>query len=318
MLVTGASGFVGRPLVAALAAAGLAVRAATRSAVRFPAGVEPAVVPDFTQPVDWDPLLRGIDAVVHAAGLAHADSARIPVGTFDRVNRVATQQLAMAASRAGVAHFVFVSSVRAQIGASAEHVLRETDAPRPTDRYGRSKLEAEAAVRAAGVPFTILRPVVIYGPEAKANFRLLVRLASLPIPLPFAAFAHRRSILCIDNLISAILFVLSHRTTIGETFLIADPVPVTLRDLIVMLRQAQGRKPGLVAVPPRLLRLALTVLGQAHLWDRISGELAVDTGKLEALGWRPAVDTKAGLAAALHGLANGPGRQWLAPRDANG
>ena len=302
ILVTGACGFVGRPLVAALADAGYAVRAATRSPAAFPPGIEAVGVPDFTEPVDWDAILRGIDLVVHTAGLAHADSSEFPAGMFDRVNRIATHELAAAAARAGVKHFIFISSVRAQVGASAAHALRETDEPRPTDRYGRSKLDAEVAVRASGVPFTILRPVVIYGPHAKANIRLLVRLASLPIPLPFAAFDNRRSILSVDNLISAILFALNNRTTMGETFLIADPVPVALRDIFAMLRRAQGRKPRLVPIPPGLIRLGLIALGQGHLWERIGGELVVDTGKFEALGWRPAVDTDAGLAAVLHGL----------------
>jgi UDP-glucose 4-epimerase len=301
ILVTGASGFVGRPLVAALAAAGYAVRATARSPAAMPPGVELTLVPDFAGPVDWDPILRGIDLVVHAAGLAHADSSEIPAGTFDRINRATTQELAGAAARAGVTGFVFISSVRAQVGASAQHVLRETDEPRPTDRYGRSKLDAEAAVRASGVPYTILRPVVIYGPHAKANIRLLIRLASLPLPLPFAAFGNRRSILSVDNLVSVVLFALDEPTARGGTFLVADPVPVTLPDIFAMLRRAQGRSPGLFSVPPRLFRLALTVLGQSHLWERIGDELVVDTSKLVSLGWHPAVDTYRGLAAARLG-----------------
>jgi nucleoside-diphosphate-sugar epimerase len=299
VLVTGASGFLGRPLVSALAHANYAVRAATRQTLSFPSGVERAFAPDFTHPVDWDPLLRGIDVVIHAAGLAHADSSEIPDAAFDRINRVTTKDLANASSRAGVKHFVFISSVRAQIGASADHVLTENDEPRPTDAYGRSKLGAEIAVRAAGVPFTILRPVVIYGPDARANIRLLVRLASYPVPLPFAGFNNRRSFLAIDNLVSAILFTLRNPAAIGETYLVADPAPVTIRELFVMLRKAQGRRPGLVYIPAALFRIGLIALGYRPLWDRIGGELVVDTGKLEAIGWRPTVDTHGGLAATL-------------------
>ena len=276
------------------------MRAATRLPTEFPPGVERALVPDFNLRVDWDAILRGVRLVVHTAGLAHADSSGIPAHLFDRINRIATQDLAQAAARAGVAHFVFISSVRAQIGASAPHVLHEEHEPRPTDRYGRSKLDAELAVREAGVPFTIIRPVVIYGPEAKANIRLLIRLASLPLPLPFAAFGNRRSILGIDNLVSAILFALGRPKTIGETYLIADPDPVALRDIFGMLRRARGRRPGLLYVPPALFRLALTALGHRYLWERIGDELVVDTRKFESLGWRPVVDTYDGLAAMLH------------------
>ena len=304
--------------MAALAEAGYGVRAATRSPAAFPPEVEQIVVPDFTRPIDWDPVLRGVDLVVHTAGLAHADSSEIPIDRFDRINRIATQELAGAAARAGVAHFVFISSVRAQIGASAHHVLREKDEPRPTDRYGRSKLDAEMAVRAAGVPSTIIRPVVIYGPGAKANIRLLIRLASSPFPLPFAAFDNRRSILGVDNLVSAILFALRNPATIGETFLIADPAPVALRDILAMLRLARGRRPGLVYVPPALFRFTLTVLGLRYLWERIGDELVVDTGKFQSLGWRPAVDTFEGLAAMLRDAAGSAPDPQVAPRGASG
>jgi UDP-glucose 4-epimerase len=178
-------------------------------------------------------------------------------------------------------------------------MLREADDPRPTDSYGRSKLDAESAVGAAGVPFTIVRPVVIYGANAKANIRLLFRLAASPLPLPFAGFNNRRSILSVDNLVSAILFALNTPATIGETYLVADRTPVTLRELFTMLRRAQGRRPRLVPIPPKLFRLALTVFGLGRLWERIGDELVVDTSKLESLGWHPAVDTYDGLAAAL-------------------
>ena len=304
VLVTGASGFVGRPLVDGLVAAGYAVRAATRSVTAFPTAVDRVIVPDFTLPIDWAPILRGVGVVIHAAGLAHADSSEFPADRFDCVNRVATQQLASAAARAGVARFVFVSSVRAQTGASASHALREDDAPHPTDPYGRSKLDAEVAVRAAGVPFTIMRPVVIYGRDAKANVRLLVRLASSRLPLPFAGFGNRRSMLAVENLVSAILFALEHQETVGETFLIADTEPVALRDIFGKLRRARGRAPRLVNVPPAFVRLALTSVGLRSLWERIGNELVVDTSKFASLGWRPAIDTDRGLAAMLQDPAH--------------
>ena len=300
VLVTGASGFVGRPLLDALIRAGYAVRAATRNAdTAFATSVERVLVPDFVNDVDWDAILPGIDFVVHAAGLAHADASEIPEAQFDRINRIATQGLSEAAARAGAKRFVFISSVRAQTGASTSRVLHEDDEPRPTDAYGRSKLAAELAVRASGVPFTILRPVVIYGPNARANIHSLVRLASLPLPLPFAGLTNRRSLLGVDNLISAVLFALANPATAGETFLVADPHPPTIQEIFTMLRRAQGRRPGLIHVPANVIRLGLRAVGCGPLWHRIGGELVVDTGKLEAVGWHPPVDTFSGLAKAL-------------------
>ena len=77
-----------------------------------------------------------------------------------------------AAKAIGIRHLVFISSIRGQSGPSSDAILRESDPPCPTDAYGRSKLAAEDAVRAAGVPFTILRPVLIYGPGVKAISRV--------------------------------------------------------------------------------------------------------------------------------------------------
>ena len=178
ILVTGASGFIGRALVADLAAAGHSVRAAMRQpADVFPRPVEVVAVSDLTRPVEWRALLKGVETVVHLAGVTHA-APDVAEDVYDRVNRLATAELANAARSIGIKRLVFMSSIRAQCGPSSAQTLRETDAARPTDAYGRSKLAAEEAVRAAQVPFTILRPVLIYGPGVKGNLARLVESRS--------------------------------------------------------------------------------------------------------------------------------------------
>ncbi len=304
ILVTGASGFVGQPLVRALVRAGYAVRAATRRSVSFPSSVDPVIVPDFANPIDWEPILRGVDIVIHAGGYAHAD--RPDEEYANRVNSMATGELARAAARAGVERFLFISSVRAQTGASASGLVKEEDEAHPTDTYGRSKLTAELGVRAAGVPFTILRPVVIFGPRARANFGIIVRLASSPLPLPLAGFDTPRSVLGIDNLISVILFVLNNPAAVDETYLVADPEPVTVRELFTMLREVQGRRPRLVYIPPKLFQIPLTLVNRKHLWERLAGKLVVDTSKLQSLGWHPPVKTFDGLRS-IFSTENGEG-----------
>ena len=296
VLVTGATGFCGRPLVARLAAAGHAVRAAVRRAPTppFPAGVEIALHGDLGEPVDWAPLLAGVDAVVHLAAVAHI-TRDIPDDRYDRVNHRATAELARAAQRAGIRHVVFVSSIRAQCGPAADHVLTEADMARPTDAYGRSKLAAEGALAAAGVPFTILRPVLVYGPGLKGNLAMLARLAALPIPLPFARFANRRSLVGVDNLIGAIVFALDTPATHGETYVVADPQPITLADIVGALRPSGA--PRLFALPQGLVAAAVRMVAGADAWDRLSGELMAFPGKLMAAGWSPVPDTKAALKA---------------------
>ena len=295
VLVTGASGFVGRPLVDALLRAGYAVRAVTRRQTSFPDSVEVVIIPDLKNPIDWSPILQGVDIIVHLAGPAHSKIPENAYSEFDQVNWLATQRLADATKEVAIERFVYISSVRAQVGASAVQAVREQDEPRPTNQYGRSKLAAEQAIRASGVPFTIFRPVVIYGPHPKGNMKTVVQLARSSIPLPVMNFTSRRSVLGVENLISAIIFALNNPITIGETYLVADPKPVTIGEMLTMLRKTQGRSLSTIYVPQVIVRLLLMVAGRQDLWSRLSGNLVVDTSKLEAAGWRPAIDTYSGL-----------------------
>ncbi len=297
ILVTGATGFVGRAVVAGFAAAGHEVRAAAhRTSVQFAPAVEVALHGDLSEGVDWRPLVAGMDGVIHLAGIAHA-GAGIAEARYDRVNHQATAELANAAGAAGVARLVFVSSIRAQSGAVADHKLTEADEPRPNDPYGRSKLAAELAVSRSGAPFTVLRPVLIYGPGVKGNLHALIRLAALPIPLPFGALRNRRSVLGVHNLVTAIAHVLQNEASRGKTYVVADPQPISFADLVTALRAGMGKSPGLIAVPPRLVGAGLAAVGRSQIWNQLDGEMIVDPAKLIATGWRPDPDTKAALAA---------------------
>jgi nucleoside-diphosphate-sugar epimerase len=296
ILVTGASGFIGRATVAALAEAGHEVRAATRrpQAVTVPGAAELVPLGDLELAVDWRELVAGMDAVLHLAGIAHASG--VAAARHDRVNRLATEALARAASAARLRRLVFMSTIRAQTGPAAYRIVTEASEPQPTDPYGRSKLAAERALPISGIPFTILRPVPVYGVGMKGNLRALMRLAAFPIPLPFAAFTKRRSLLSLPNLLAAITLALEE-TGPGETYVVADPQPLSLAEIVTALRRGMGRGSGLVAVPPGLIRSGLTALGRRDDWERLDATLIADPRRLIAAGWRPETDTMAALAA---------------------
>jgi nucleoside-diphosphate-sugar epimerase len=301
ILVTGAAGFVGRAVLTALAQRGFVLRAALRNPAQSPllAGIEIVELPDLASEFDWKPFLNGVDLVIHLAAIA--DAAAATPALHDRVNRWATQRLAGAAAGSGISRFVFISSIRAQSGASADHALTEHDAPEPSDGYGRSKLAAEAAVRAAGVPFSILRPVPLYGPGVKGNFGLLLRAAQSRWPLPIKDFVNRRSLLGIDNLVSALEFVLCAATTLDETYIVADPgIPPRLADVMAILRQAQGRRPMIFPLSRPLVEMPMRLL-RPDLWERLGGNLRADPAKLQTAGWQPLHDTRDGLIALIQG-----------------
>jgi len=288
VLITGASGFVGRHLVRWLTARGWRVRALARNPSALPAmpGLETAVLPDLAAPCNWRDALAGVTHVVHLAGLAHA-SAAIPEALYHQVNAVAAGALAEAAADRKLERFVFVSSVRAQSGPSSAGILNESSPPSPTDAYGRAKLEGERLVRAAGNAFVILRPVLIYGAGVKGNMAALAKLARMPVPLPFAGLDAHRSLLDIAGFNAAVELALSCPAAMGRTLLVADPEPVSIPDLIARMREAVGKPAMLFAMPGRTFEHALRLGGRQALLSRLSESLVVDTTQLRALGWAP-------------------------------
>jgi nucleoside-diphosphate-sugar epimerase len=299
VLITGASGFIGAPLAHALAKQGWQVRGAARNPAAIPAaeGVERVVLPDLGAPADWAPLLEGVSHVVHLAGIAHGPGS-LPDELYARINAEAVGALAGAA-RGSVERLVFVSSVRAQAGLAADHAIRESDAPEPTDAYGRAKLAGERLVATSGVPFTMLRPAVVYGRGVKGNIASLATLARTAMPLPFAGLDNRRSLLALENMISAVALVLTAQQAEGETFLVADQEPISVADLVAGMREGLGRSPHLISVPHGAVKRLMASFGKEAEWERLSGDFVIDAAKLRGIGWRPGITTRAGIAAMM-------------------
>lgn len=286
VLVTGASGFIGRGLVAELVASGHRVRAAVRMPGPLPEGVESAVIGDLRRPVNLSEAMQDIDAVVHSAGLAHMDPG-VAEEEYRAINAGTTAALARAARQAGVRRFVLVSSVRAQIGPGAAHPITEEMPARPTDAYGRSKLEAERLLAEVDIPAVVLRPAVVHGPGMRFNMAALAALAARPWPLPLGLLGGRRSVVARDHLADAVRLALESDAMAGGTFLVADPQPLTAGEMVAALRAGWTRRPGLVPVPAPLLGLAARLAGYAEAFERLSSSLVVDPARLLAAGWQP-------------------------------
>jgi len=294
--LTGATGFIGRHLLKELPKRGYKIRVLLRRPTMLPPEASSAVVGDLTAPRNMSNALAGVDAVIHSAGLAHGMSG-LPEDDYRTINTEATVGLARAAARVGVRRFVFLSSIRAQSGHVASEVLTEDTEPQPTDAYGRSKLEAERGLADINIDWVALRPVLVYGPGVKGNMAALIKLASRPLPLPFASLAGRRSLLCVDNLVTAIDTVLRADAPLRRPLIVAEPGALTIAEMIASLRRGLGRRPGLLPVPIPFLRYVFRMLGRPEAYERISGSLVASAVALTALGWTVPVSTQDGLAA---------------------
>lgn len=291
ILVTGATGFLGRAVVDHLIARGRAVRAA----VRTDAGPGAVAVGDLSVDTDWSVALTGIDTVVHCAARAHVmrETSDDPLALFRAVNTEATAALARQAVAAGVRRFVFISSIGVNGAATDGVPFRHDDPPHPHSPYAVSKHEAELALHAiaagTGLEVVVIRPPLITGPDPKGNLATLNRVIAKGLPLPFGLVTrNRRDLVSRDTLCRLIDTVIDHPAAAGETFLVSDGAPLSTRALLERMAAAEGRSITLLPVPPAFLSLPLRLLGKGAMASQLFGDLEVDIAHTrETLGWAP-------------------------------
>lgn len=296
--LTGATGFIGRYLLRELPKRGYRLRVLLRSAAQLPDGCAGAVIGDLARPYNMSEALAGVDAIIHSAGLA-ATMTGVPEDDYRLFNTEATIGFAKAAQRAKIKRFVFLSSIRAQSGPTADEILTEGREPRPTDGYGRSKLAAEQGLAATGLDWVALRLALVYGPGVEGNVAKLIKLARSPYPLPLAGLKGMHSLLGLDNLVDAIDTVLATEAPLRRPLIVADPEPLTIGAIIAAMRRGLGRPPARLYVPEPLVKGALRVSGRLADVEPLFGSLVADSAALAALGWKPRIETVAGLAALL-------------------
>jgi len=286
--VSGASGFVGRSLVAAAQRQGIAVFPFVRRDAIHPASVAIGDL-DSGDPI----ILPALDAIVHLAALTHSGvgNSDEAMRRYREVNVAGTERLLQASAKAGVRHFVFVSSVKVNGERTAPgQAFTESDEPRPEDAYGRSKLEAEALVRSFCVEhrmaWTIVRPPLVYGADAPANFAALKTLALSGVPLPFGGFNALRSFIYVENLADFLCAVLRNPHARDRLFLISDGQDIGVSDLLAIMARQAGRASRIFSLPSIFLSLAKRLPKMSGAIRKMTDGLQVDAScARETLEW---------------------------------
>ena len=289
VLVTGASGFVGTALCAALPRHGFRVRRALRGAAHSGDAIGVGSIDALT---DWTAALAGVDVVVHLAARTHdvLDPTPQRLDDYRRVNVAGTRRLAEQAAAAGVRRFVFMSSVKVNGESTRDRPFRESDVPDPQDAYGITKLEAEQVLaelsRHGTIEIVVLRPPLVYGAGVKGNFLRLTGLLARGVPLPLASVRNRRSLIYVGNLVEAIVTALRSAQAAGRTYLVSDGEALSTPDLLRRLARALGRDARLLPCPAAVLRGVGALIGRSDEIARLTGSLEVDSTRIRReLGW---------------------------------
>lgn len=308
VLVTGANGFVGKALCDLLVDNEMLVKAAIRKSDGVHDGrIDYISVGEINGDTEWQEALVGVDCVVHLAARVHVmnETASNPLDEFRRINTYGTEKLARDATKAGVKRLIYLSTIKVNGEATADHPFTEQVDHPPVDPYGLSKWEAENIVKKVsaetGMEVVIIRPPLVYGPGVKGNFLTLLKLVSKGLPLPLGAVSNKRSLVSLDNLVDLIRECIVNPQAAGETFLVSDGHDLSTAELIRSIAHAMEKSPRLIPVPLLVLNTAATMLRKKAVASRLLGSLQVDSTKAQQLlGWQPPQSVVLGIERVTH------------------
>lgn len=306
VLISGASGFIGRRLRRQLLDAGSDVVAIRRNG--SPEATEGrSIVASYA---DADSLRRVVaeeqpDVILHVAGVTKGRS----YADFERGNVMPTQNLLAAAKESSsLTRFVLISSLAAYGPSSRRQPLVESDERRPVEFYGQSKRAAEELVEDSEVPWTIMRPSGVYGP-GDVDYLELFRLAEKRLNLFFGNRDRAFSAIYVDDCIRAIIDGATHENTVSQGYFLTDDVPTTWGEFQEKVVRASSKRALNLNLPEAIVTLAAhagelasRVDGKARLMNRQKAKMSQQDAWLcsgakarEDFGFEASVDQDEGV-----------------------
>lgn len=299
VLVTGASGFIGKVLCQDLLDSGASLSVLARRPLELGVGVTQHMFTGLKGIEPEHKWFEGVDVVVHLAARVHQMNAdpENEASLQMTENCDATLKLASMAAKCGVKQFIYLSSIKV----NGEHTedrapFAETDTPEPKDAYGLSKWKAEQGLNvladSSALVTTIIRPPLVYGPNVKANFKALLNLSAKGLPLPLASINNKRSIISVDNLSSFLIHCCANKKAYNQLFMAADNPPISTPALVRLMASSQGKAVSLLPIPVVILKMVAGLVNRSAMFERLVQSLVLNCTKAEQLlGWQPPAST---------------------------
>lgn len=301
ILLTGASGFIGQRL-------GFTIESLSEfhltSVVRSEGGLvagEMILISQIDRNTDWRSALIDQDLVIHAAARAHIMKEEVldPLREYRDANVDSTLNLAHQAAEAGVKRFIFISSIGVNGNVNAQP-FTEDDTPNPLGFYAQTKWEAEQGLwevqSETGMELVIIRPPLVYGPNAPGNFGSLLRWVNNSIPMPLGAIHNKRSLVALDNLVDLIITCIDHPAAANQVFLAGDGEDLSTTELLRGAAQVAGVSSLLIPVPASVLMFMASLVGKKEMAQQLLGSLQIDISKArDLLDWTPILSVEEGL-----------------------
>lgn len=289
LLVTGASGFIGRHVMAAAGARAIPV------SLRYESCVAERI----------DDALRGcqIKAIIHLGGRAHRSDASDPeaLAVYRNDTCDLSVALAEAALERGIRRFVFVSSIGVHGQSCGVQAFQNSDKLKPETTYALAKLEAERALAnlsQRGLELVIVRPPLVYGAGAPGNIERLLSLVARGLPLPLGAIRNKRSLVNVEDLADLLIAAADDRRAPDQVLLPADQTPISTPNLVRAMADALEKPAHLLPVPVSLLRLAGRLTHRTRTVGQLVDSLEIDPRPtMELLDWSPQRGLRYGLSA---------------------
>ena len=285
VLLTGSSGFIGKKLVSAIDSDDISIRLISRSNNSNYA----TELCDLSNESVSSGFMKDVDTVFHLAGIAH-DSSSVYEDYF-KVNVVATQKLAELAVKSGVKRFIFVSSVKSGGAGEKDLCLKEDNIKAPEGIYGLTKREAEIRLlkigNDSGMHVSIIRPSLVYGPNVKGNLSKMIKGINQGWFPPLIHVKNKRSMVHVDDVVRAILFVAKNEKANGEIFNLTDGRPYSSQEVYETICSILGKPIPKWGVPVFVFKfIALFSPRFKYKINKLIGDDFFSSKKLELLGFK--------------------------------